>query len=282
MDSRNQVPIIQTVVSGGLSTCCAKTAAAPLERLRILFQGQNRHYKNLGNGAMMVRTFPHGAVQFLSYEQYKQFLDSLCGKGALSHLLAGSLAGVTACSITYPLDTVRCRLAFQVADEKLYLGIRHTIKKISGSEGGYVALYRGFCAQCLAMIPMIGLSFLTFESMKKYLLSLNETLTRVNPTTGETVLSPTGSLVCGAAAGMISQTIAYPLDVAKRRMQLAGTTQNRQKFSCCLQTLKTVYTEDGVRRGLYRGLSINYLRVVPQVSVMFGVYELSRQLLTTA
>lgn len=64
--------------------------------------------------------------------------------------------GVTACSITYPLDTVRCRLAFQVADEKLYLGIRHTIKKISGSEGGYVALYRGFCAQCLAMIPMIG------------------------------------------------------------------------------------------------------------------------------
>ena len=151
-------------------------------------------------------------------------------------------------------------------------------------------------------------------------------------------------------------TRRYPLDVVKRRMQLAGTTQNRKKFwykpiinfsdyvkyilhlqipwlyiialnrycdiiflqaityhklyennqlaytlwlwfiprgsccallcvsfnSCCLQTLKTVYTEDGVRRGLYRGLSINYLRVVPQVSVMFGVYELSRQLLTTA
>lgn len=48
----------------------------------------------IGNGAMMVRTFPHGAVQFLSYEQYKQFLDLLCGKGALSHLLAGSLAGI--------------------------------------------------------------------------------------------------------------------------------------------------------------------------------------------
>ena len=44
--------------------------------------------------------------------------------------------------------------------------------------------------------------------MKKYLLSLNETLTRANPTTGETVLSPTGSLVCGGVAGMISQTIA--------------------------------------------------------------------------
>ena len=143
-------------------------------------------------------------------------------------------------------------------------------------------------------------------------------------------------------------TRRYPLDVAKRRMQLAGTTQNRKKFrykpiinfsdyvkyilhlqipwlyiialdrysdiSCkplhIINYTKTIslptpcgcgsflmahavhcfvfllivvaYTEDGVRRGLYRGLSINYLRVVPQVSVMFGVYELSRQLLTTA
>ena len=29
----------------------------------------------IGNGAMMVRTFPHGAVQFLSYEHYKQVLN---------------------------------------------------------------------------------------------------------------------------------------------------------------------------------------------------------------
>ena len=71
----------------------------------------------IGNGAMMVRTFPHGAVQFLSYEQYKQFLDSLCGKGALSHLLAGSLAGI-------PL-VIKCRrndgLKFTLSEFKLIL-----------------------------------------------------------------------------------------------------------------------------------------------------------------
>ena len=38
--------------------------------------------------------------------------------------------------------------------------------------------------------------------------------------------------------------------------------------------------EDGVRKGLYRGLSINYLRVVPQVAVMFSVYELTKQFLS--
>lgn len=71
----------------------------------------------IGNGAMMVRTFPHGAVQFLSYEQYKQFLDSLCGKGALGHLLAGSLAGIPSvikCSridaVTFNLSEFKLRL----------------------------------------------------------------------------------------------------------------------------------------------------------------------------
>ena len=50
--------------------------------------------------------------------------------------------------------------------------------------------------------------------------------------------------------------------------------------SGCINTFVTVYTEDGVRKGLYRGLSINYLRVVPQVAVMFTVYELTKQFLS--
>lgn len=73
----------------------------------------------IGNGAMMVRTFPHGAVQFLSYEQYKQFLDSLCGKGALSHLLAGSLAGISLS------DKIKCRrndgVKFTLSEFKIIL-----------------------------------------------------------------------------------------------------------------------------------------------------------------
>ncbi|XP_068710723.1 solute carrier family 25 member 16-like isoform X2 [Montipora foliosa] len=300
MEERKQMFVFSTVLSGGLSTCCARTAAAPLERLKILFQGQNQHFRNeglveglrkiyykegvagfyRGNGAMMVRTFPHGAVQFVSYEQYKQFLESLFGKGSVSHLISGSLAGLTACSVTYPLDTVRCRLAFQVADERVYLGICHALKKISSSEGGYVALYRGFCTQSFAMIPMIGLSFLIFERMKDFLISMNGILTRFKSDTLETVLSSSGILACGATAGVLSQTVAYPLDVTKRRLQLAGI-HDCKKYRHCFTTLMTIYKEHGIVRGLYRGLTLNYLRVIPQVSVMFWVYELSRQLLTS-
>lgn len=41
----------------------------------------------------------------------------------LTSALAGSAAGVTAVFLTYPLDTIRARLAFQVAGEHMYTGI---------------------------------------------------------------------------------------------------------------------------------------------------------------
>jgi hypothetical protein len=44
--------------------------------------------------------------------------------------LAGSCAGVTAVAFTYPLDTIRARLAFQVTGEHIYTGIVHTAVSI--------------------------------------------------------------------------------------------------------------------------------------------------------
>lgn len=40
------------------------------------------------------------------------------------------MAGVTAVTLTYPLDTIRARLAFQVSGEHVYRGIAHTATSI--------------------------------------------------------------------------------------------------------------------------------------------------------
>ena len=44
-------------------------------------------------------------------------------------------------------------------------------------------------------------------------------------------------------------------------------------------TLRLIYQRDGIVRGLYRGMSINYMRAIPMVAVSFSVYELTKQLL---
>lgn len=49
--------------------------------------------------------------------------------GSNSHIgkfLSGSAAGVTAVLMTYPLDVIRARLAFQVTGEHVYGGIYDT------------------------------------------------------------------------------------------------------------------------------------------------------------
>ena len=42
-------------------------------------------------------------------------------------------------------------------------------------------------------------------------------------------------------------------------------------------TLKLIYAENGVIKGLYRGMSINYLRAIPMVAVSFATYEKVKQ-----
>lgn len=46
-----------------------------------------------------------------------------------------------------------------------------------------------------------------------------------------------------------------------------------------VQTLKYVYQQHGIRRGLYRGLSLNYIRCIPSQAVAFTTYELMKQFL---
>jgi len=98
--------------------------------------------------------------------------------------------------------------------------------------------------------------------------------------TGGLVLMIPYKLLCGGVAGAVAQTFSYPLDVTRRRMQLAMMNEHTKKFGMgMIPTLRIIYQEDGIIRGLYRGMSINYLRAIPMVAVSFSTYELVKQML---
>jgi len=93
------------------------------------------------------------------------------------------------------------------------------------SEGGVTALYRGLTPTLIGIIPYAGLSFYSFELLKASLLQHCAWARAPASGDGEVALQVPARLLCGGLAGALSQTISYPLDVTRRRMQLgsAGT-----------------------------------------------------------
>jgi len=310
IESKSQVKnknldfILKSLLAGGVAGMFSKTAVAPLDRIKILLQAHNHHYKHngvfsclykivkveslaalyKGNGAQMVRIFPYAATQFTSYEMYKTVFGNLVGsKTHFYSFLSGAAAGITAVLFTYPLDTIRARLAFQVKGEHIYSGISHAAVTMFREEGGVKALYRGFTPTIIGMIPYAGFSFYCFETLKYWC------MTHLPEVTCEPCLQNTGGLVlklpfklcCGAFAGATAQSFAYPFDVTRRRMQLAQMSPDMVHWRelGMTGTLCQIYKEGGLVRGLYRGMSINYLRAIPMVSVSFTTYELMKQFL---
>ncbi|KJE88957.1 solute carrier family 25 [Capsaspora owczarzaki ATCC 30864] len=248
-------------------------------------EGLLGYYK--GNGAMMARIFPYAAIQFMSYEQYKKLLKSYFNgrESPVHRLLAGSLAGVTCVTFTYPLDLVRARLAFQVSENR-YTGIAHAFRTIYAEEGGLRAMFSGFRPTIYGMIPYAGLSFFTNETLKAFFLENMTSITTKpvhkrdgtapDPTLRE--LTYTTNLLCGGIAGGVAQTFAYPFDVVRRRMQLNRGLPDGQATST-IRTLVYILRHDGFFRGWYRGMSLNYMRVVPQAAVSFTTYEFLKRML---
>lgn len=288
----------------------SKTVVAPLDRIKILLQGHNSHYQQSGvmsglfrvfktegflglykgNGAMMIRVFPYAAVQFVSFDSYKKLLCPYFHKDShLFKFFAGSAAGINAVVLTYPLDLVRARLAFVVEPVKGVAttvqpvrkpGVVSTIASVFKNEGGILGLYRGLTPTMCHIIPYAGLNFYCFERVKSFLLvSHGKVFGEVKG--DQLVLTVPGKLMAGGVAGSIAQTIAYPMDVCRRRMQLSFLSEEtKAKYSKgVVSTLYITYREHGIVRGLFRGMTANYIRAAPMISMNFAVYEIMKQLL---
>lgn len=85
-------------------------------------------------------------------------------------------------------------------------------------------------------------------------------------------LSVTTRLACGAAAGTVGQTVAYPLDVIRRRMQMVGwkdassivTGDGRSKapleYTGMVDAFRKTVRHEGFG-ALYKGLVPNSVKV---------------------
>ena len=102
------------------------------------------------------------------------------------------------------------------------------------------------------MAPYAGLKFASYEALKGVAGSVFGL--------EESQLRPWQRVTAGALAGLLAQTAVYPLDVVRRRMQ---THEGRGAlYSSPFNALATIAREEGITKGLYRGLTLNWIKTL--------------------
>lgn len=139
---------------------------------------------------------------------------------------------------------------------------------------GVIALWKGWLPSVIGVIPYVGLNFAVYETLKDVVLKFYDL-------NDERELSTLTRLACGGVAGTTGQTVAYPLDVVRRRMQMSGwagaqalhaeaghAVAYKGMVDCFMRTLR----EEGFQ-ALFKGLWPNYIKVVPSIAIAFVTYE---------
>jgi len=276
---------------GGVSAAVSKTAAAPIERVKLLIQNQDEMlksgrlttpYKGIsdcfkrviteegfvqlwrGNMANVIRYFPTQALNFAFKDQFKRMFGYTKEKDGYWVWFAGNLASggaAGACSLTfvYSLDYARTRLANDAKSakkggERQFNGLIDVYTKTLKTDG-IAGLYRGFNISCVGIIVYRGLYFGMYDSLKPVLL------------TGNMKDSFLGSFFLGWSITIGAGLASYPIDTIRRRMMMTSgeATKYKSSYHAFLEIIKKEGTAS-----LFKGAGANILRAVAGAGVLAG------------
>ena len=228
---------------GGVSAAVAKTAAAPIERVKLLIQTQDEMLKSgrldrpytgigecfrrvidqegfvslwRGNTANVIRYFPTQALNFAFKDQFKRMFavpkTASYTKKFASNIAAGGMAGAASLTFVYSLDFARTRLAndnksAKKGGERQFNGLLDVYRKTMKTDG-ITGLYRGFNISVVGIVVYRGLYFGLYDSLKPFLSPLEN-----NP-----VALGFASFLLGWGITIGAGLASYPIDTVRRRI----------------------------------------------------------------
>jgi len=181
------------------------------------------------------------------------------------HILSAMTAGATSTICTNPLWVIKTRFITQSHHEQRYKHTLDAALTIYRTEG-IAAFYRGLLPSLLG-IAHVAVQFPLYEQLKIYARNRN----------GNGPILPQQILLCSACSKMVASIVTYPHEVIRTRLQTqkrlreAGATPIQH--AGIIRTVQRIIQHEGWR-GLYKGLSINLFRTVPNSAVTMLTYEL--------
>ncbi|GJM94751.1 hypothetical protein PR202_ga11426 [Eleusine coracana subsp. coracana] len=277
-------PHLKRLISGAIAGAVSRTAVAPLETIRThlmvgsngnstteVFQSIMKHegWTGLfrGNFVNVIRVAPSKAIELFAFDTANKFLTPKSGEEKKipipPSLVAGAFAGVSSTLCTYPLELIKTRLTIQ---RGVYNNFLDAFVKIIRKEGP-TELYRGLTPSLIGVVPYAATNYFAYDTLKKMYKKIFKT--------NEIGNIPT--LLIGSAAGAMSSTATFPLEVARKQMQV-GAVGGRKVYKNMLHALLSILEDEGVG-GLYKGLGPSCLKLVPAAGISFMCYEACKKLL---
>jgi hypothetical protein len=150
-----------------------------------------------------------------------------------------------------------------------YDNVAHTFVKIVRDEGPS-ELYRGLAPSLIGVVPYAACNFYAYETLKR--LYRRATGRRPGADVGAAA-----TLLIGSAAGAIASTATFPLEVARKQMQV-GAVGGRQVYQNVLHAIYCILKKEGAA-GLYRGLGPSCIKLMPAAGIAFMCYEACKRIL---
>ncbi|CAH9070296.1 unnamed protein product [Cuscuta epithymum] len=280
--------------AGAFAAMVSRTFVAPLERLKLeyMVRGEQKKLFDLigtiaasqgikgfwkGNFVNILRTAPFKAINFYSYEKYKDLLIKDSGNPEANNFemfVAGAAAGITATVLCIPMDTVRTVMVAHGGESMggIIGAFRHMIQT-----EGFFSLYKGLLPSIISMAPSGAVFYGVYDILKSTYLHSEEGRKRLQNMKehGEELnalekmqMGPIRTLMYGAIAGCCSEAATYPFEVVRRQLQM----QTGASKLGALATYEKVLKEGGVQ-ALYAGLTPSLLQVLPSAAISFLTYE---------
>jgi len=286
MGDSKKLGFVENFMLAGVAAGVSKTAAAPIERIKLLVQNQDEMIKQgrldrpytgvldclkrvlategiqplwRGNLANVLRYFPTQALNFAFKDSIKAVFatpkDASNQRKFATNIASGGAAGTMSLLFVYSLDFARTRLANDAkgkGGERQFNGLIDVYVKTLKSDG-IVGLYRGFVISAVGIFIYRGMYFGLFDTLKPILIGKDGNVF--------------ASFILGWAVTVTAGLMSYPIDTIRRRMMMTsgGAVKYKGSIDCAVQIMKN----EGFM-SMMKGAGANILRGIAGAGVLAG------------